>query len=179
MSQATISSFPSPSRSKKRTFATTGTFAAPGGAQGWCAKRRPPSPAGHGSGRGRLTGERASKYRTNCAVSICHRTLSSPGVTPVPMRLRWAISWMRRRHMPRGRYWGWGGTWHFEHCFFTVSTKAASGRLSGWPSRPRMTPAGGGAGACAAPRTATSGSEIRRKGSPRRSITGPVYNAGL
>ena len=61
MSQATISSFPSPSRSKKRTLATTGTFASPGRAHACRAKRSPPSPGGQGSGRGRLTGERASK----------------------------------------------------------------------------------------------------------------------
>ena len=151
----------------------------PAGSTAWCAKRSPPSPGGQGSGRGRLTGARASKYRTNCAVSICHRTLSSPGVTPVPMRLRWAISWMRRRHMPRGRYWGCGGTWHFEHCFWIVSTKAASGSVSGLPSRPRMTAPAGGAGACAAPKAATNGRESSRRGRPRRSITRPVYNAGL
>ena len=61
MSQATISVLPSPSRSKKRTLATTGTFASPVGAHAWRAKRSPPSPAGQGSGSGRLTGERASK----------------------------------------------------------------------------------------------------------------------
>ena len=61
MSQATISGLPSPSRSKKRVFATTGTFASPAGFIIWCAKRSPPSPCGHGSGSGSVTGERASK----------------------------------------------------------------------------------------------------------------------
>ncbi len=45
--------------------------------------------------------------------------------------------------MPRGRNCGWGGTWHFEHCFWTVSTKAASGSVSGLPSRPRIEPPAG------------------------------------
>jgi hypothetical protein len=61
MSQATISFFPSPSRSRKRTFATTGTFVSPGGLHVCRWKRSPPSPGGQGSGSGRVTGERASK----------------------------------------------------------------------------------------------------------------------
>ncbi len=62
MSQATISSLPSPSRSKKRTLATTGTWASPGGFHGClreaqAAVARPARARGSGS----VTGERASK----------------------------------------------------------------------------------------------------------------------
>ena len=44
------------------------------------------------------------------------------------MRLRWDISWIRSRHIPRGRNSGGGSTWHLLHCFATVAWKASSGR---------------------------------------------------
>ena len=60
MSQATISSFPSRSRSKSWVLATMGTGAAPGGLSSRLSKR-PGSGAGQGSGDGSVCGERASK----------------------------------------------------------------------------------------------------------------------
>ena len=87
--------------------------------------------------------------------------------------------------MPRGRYWGCGATWHFEHCFCTVSTNAASGSVSGLPSRPRMTPpAGGPPGRLRRRRRPGDDGETERSrrggpavaASPDQSTTRPAYN---
>ena len=61
MSQTTISSLPSPSRSKKRTFETTGSGGLPGGLSARLTNLSPPSSAGHGGGSGSITGEWDSK----------------------------------------------------------------------------------------------------------------------
>src|SRR5512140_2897137 len=80
--------------------------------------------------------------------SCCHSRLSSPGGTPVPVMLRSAISWIRKRHIPRGTYSGGGCTWHFVHCCLTISaTFASSSGGSGTTSRVRAgAPAGGDGG---------------------------------
>ena len=60
MSQATISSLPSPSRSRNRVFARIGTGAAPGGLSSR-RSNRPESGVGQGSGVGSVSGARPSK----------------------------------------------------------------------------------------------------------------------
>ena len=45
---------------------------------------------------------------------------------PVPVMLRSAISWTRKRQRPRGTYSGGGRTWHFVHCWPMSSSMAAS-----------------------------------------------------
>ena len=62
MSQTTISSLPSPSRSQNRTLATTGTGEAPAGLYSRRENvRRSVSFLGQGSGRARLSVARDSK----------------------------------------------------------------------------------------------------------------------
>ena len=145
MSQATISSRPSPSMSRKRVSATIGTGAARGGLSS-DRTNGAGSAAGQGSGAGSVSGARASKYEANGARSFCASPLCLPSGTPIRLRLKRAMSCRRCRHCGRGRSLARGATWHTVHSERTVSTKPASGSGSGRSSRPRIGGGAGGAG---------------------------------